>query len=127
MIKGVLRKKVDGFKLDNFPSRFYIMDFQRAVIVIKYDRFDKDSDPNIKVINFRDIDDCYLPKEKHEDDMRANAHEDFPNPFLLKTKERIFELYASLKQEREMWMNAFKYVCKSTKVVQSLIHQNDSS
>ena len=59
--------------------------------------------------------------------MRADAHQDFPHPFLLKTNDRMYELYASLKQEREMWLNAFKYVVKSTKVVQNLITQNDKN
>ena len=118
---------MDGFNLESYPSRYHILDFEKSLIIIKRDRFDKESDPSVKRINFRDIIDCYLPLEKHEAVMREQAVEGFQNPFILKTNERIFELYTSLKQERELWMNAFKYVVKSLKVVQSLIHESDSS
>jgi hypothetical protein len=96
-------------------------------VLIKRDRSDKENNPSVKKINFREIVDCYLPLEKHEAIMRGGCHEDFTHPFILKTNERVFELYSSLKQERELWLTAFKYVVKSLKVVQSLIHVNDSS
>jgi hypothetical protein len=57
--------------------------------------------------------------------MRSECHEEFPNPFILKTRERFYELYTTLKQEREMWISSFKYVVKSCKVVQQIVKMND--
>jgi hypothetical protein len=74
-----------------------VLDFESSTIIVKHNKFDKDSDSNTKKMTFRDILDCYLPKEEYEALMRRDAHDDFPHPFLLKTHDRIYELYASLK------------------------------
>ena len=73
-VKGILKKKVDGFNMESYPSRFHILDFHRSIIIIKRDRSDKENDPSVKKINFRDIIDCYLPLEKHEAIMREECH-----------------------------------------------------
>ena len=39
---------------------------------------------------------------------------------MLETRGRFFELYAPSDEEREMWMNAFDYVIKSTRIVTKL-------
>ena len=72
-VRGVLKKAVDEQKVfvkDFFPSRYYVIDFTKAMLIIKHDRFDKENDPNNKTLAFRDIIDCYLPTEKNEEKMQ---------------------------------------------------------
>jgi hypothetical protein len=47
--------------------------------------------------------------------------------FFVKTTDRVFELYTSTPEEREMWMAGFKYIMISTKEVQSIMTGNDAN
>ena len=46
-------------------------------------------------------------------------------PFFVKTTDRVFELYTSTPDEREMWMAGFQYILISTKEVQQIMTNND--
>ena len=46
-------------------------------------------------------------------------------PFFVKSVDRMFELYASTKHERFLWMSAFDYLIKSTAEVQKIIRKNN--
>ena len=64
MMEGVLRKfvqKVKLFQRSVHPKRYFVIDFQTAVLTIKPDKKSKDEDKWKKIL-FRDILDCYLPK-----------------------------------------------------------------
>ena len=47
------------FQLETYPKRYYIVDFNKLQIIIKYDKFDKDNHDKNKIIEFRDIIDVY--------------------------------------------------------------------
>ena len=64
-MEGTLRKfveKVKFFQKSVHPKRYFMVDFQSAILTIKHDKDSKDAS-DIKKVLFRDILDCYLPKK----------------------------------------------------------------
>jgi hypothetical protein len=64
-MEGHLRKFVEKIKLFQttiHPKRYFVIDFQGALLYIQKDKFEKKPE-NIKQVLFRDIIDCYLPKK----------------------------------------------------------------
>lgn len=63
-LEGTLRKMAQNpglFKRNNFPKRYFCIDFQSAVLTILPEKGSTKTS-QIKKILFRDIVDCYLPK-----------------------------------------------------------------
>lgn len=128
VLRGHMKKKVDQikmFQLETYPKRYYIVDFNKLQIIIKHDRFDKDSCDKNKVIEFRDIADVYRVLEENEKVLRSVAAQDFNVPFMIKTPERTHELYCTTEEERKLWMLCVKYIIHSTKAVQKIVKAND--
>lgn len=61
------------FQLETYPKRYYIVDFNKLQIVIKYDKFDKDNHDKNKFIEFRDIIDVYRVLEVNEKVLKSVA------------------------------------------------------
>lgn len=75
---------------------------------------------------FRDILSAYLPTDACDEMLRKLASgSQYVFAFFVKTSDRVFELYASTPDEREMWMAGFKYILISTKEVQTIMTNND--
>lgn len=51
----------------------------------------------------------------------------FKFPFMVKTVDRVFVLFAPSYSEREMWIAGFNYVIVSTNQVQSLLKENEQN
>lgn len=73
----------------------------------------------MKRVPFRDIHNAYLPTEQNDKTLRKLASSSqYVFAFFVKTANRVFELYTSTPDEREMWMAGFRYILISTKEVQ---------
>ena len=59
-----------------------------------------------------------------EKEFRKTAYEKYWYGFELTTMKRIFYLFASNKEEREMWITGFEYVIISTNRVQMIMDKN---
>ena len=77
-----------------------------------------------KIIPFRNITECFLPTEKYEEGARKICSKKYQCPFFLNTVDRMFELYTSQDDERQMWVTCFNYLIKSTKEVQKIMSNN---
>ena len=134
-MEGVLRKCVEDVKLfqtKQFPKRYFIIDFTSANIYITHERtfgkhYDREtqkytvkptgellSDPDIKVIPFRSVQDVYLPNVVT---MKRNMPSNWYFPFTLDTIDRKFLLFTKTSDERKMWIAGFRYVIASTVTV----------
>ena len=105
-------KNVTAFYKKDLIKRFFIIDFNLQSFFVKEERITE----NVTLISFNDllsVDFCTLEKN--------NKSKTFSKPFLVKLKGRDYELYAGSNIERELWMAAFDYAIKSTKVVQKII------
>mmetsp|Transcript_15668 Transcript_15668/g.24016 ORF Transcript_15668/g.24016 Transcript_15668/m.24016 type:complete len:174 (+) Transcript_15668:65-586(+) len=122
-ISGTLKKRVQEFRFFQkkiFPKRFWIIDFAFGTVTVKHD---KDSKKESSMFYFREIEDCYMPEEKKDEQLRVLLTTSrFNVPFYLKTKQRTTLLFSASEREREIWMAAFKYLILSTREVQKIIN-----
>ena len=121
---GYLKKfveKVKLFQMSLYPKRYFVIDFQLAILQIQKDKKVKFDDPNNKKVLFRDILDCYLPKKDVSYDLPGK----WKHVFYLKTTERIYILCAKCEEDRNMWMAGFRYIIASTVTVQEIMKNND--
>ena len=112
--------------METYPKRYYIVDFNKLQIIIKYDKFDRDNNDKNKIIEFRDIIDVYRVLEENEKILKSVAAQDFNIPFMMKTTDRTHELYCTTEEERKLWMICVKYIIHSTKAVQKIVKANDA-
>ena len=121
-MEGWLRKfveKVKFFQKSVHPKRYFVVDFQSAIMTIKHERDSKDPS-DIKRILFRDILDCYLPKKLNNQAMPKG----WEHGMYLQTRERLFFLCAKCEEDRNMWMSGFRYLLASTVTVQNIMKDN---
>lgn len=127
-MQGYLRKRVSEIKFfqkNLFPKRYHIIDFTKAQMIIQSKPLQTDL-TKIKRIPFRDIYNAYLPTEENDKILRKlSSGSSYVFPFFVKTPDRIFELYTSTPDERNMWMAGFKYILISTREVQQIMVTND--
>lgn len=122
-MEGYLRKfveKIKFFQTTIYPKRYFMIDFQQAFLNIQTDRIEKNKS-KIKVVWFRDILDCYLPKK----DVQHQLPENWEHCFYLQTRERMFILCAQAAEDRNMWMSGFRYIIASTVTVQNIMKANN--
>ena len=100
------------------PKRYFVIDFQTAILYIRNDK--KSAKPDDKQILFRDILDCYLPKQ----DLNSEMPKGWENPLYLQTRSRLFVLCAKSLEDRNMWMAGFRYILASTLTVQTIMKNN---
>lgn len=127
-MQGWLRKRVQEvkfFQRNLYPKRYHIIDFTKAQMLIQNSK--TQTDPSkIKRVPFRDIQSAYLPTDGCDKMLRKLASgSQYVFAFFVKTTNRVFELYTSTPDEREMWMAGFKYILISTKEVQQIMINND--
>lgn len=127
-MQGYMRKRVQEvkfFQKNLFPKRYHIIDFTKAQLVIQ-NKPDSTDASKIKRVPFRDIQAAYLPTPENDKILRRLASgSQYVLAFFVKTSNRVFELYTSTPDERDMWMSGFKYILISTKEVQSIMTNND--
>lgn len=70
-----------------------------------------------KIIPFRNITECFLPTAKYEEGAQKICSKKYKYPFFINTVDRMYELYTSQDDERQMWVTCFMYLIKSTKEV----------
>ena len=75
---------------------------------------------NKKAIMFRDILDCYLPKES-----TGNLPKDWLWQFCVVCSNRTFTFTTKTQDERNMWMAGFRYLIVSTVAVQKIMLENN--
>ena len=97
-----------------------MLNFADAVMYIK-DKKEQTKESKIKVIPFRNILECFLPTVDYERKAKQVCSRTFNFPFFMKTEDRLFELYTSTDEERDLWMSGFMYSIKSTREVQKII------
>jgi hypothetical protein len=122
-MQGYLRKfvqKVKFFQKTVHPKRYWVIDFQTAIMTIQKEKEDKHQSENKKIL-FRDILDCYLPKTDIEDQLPKN----WEHAIYLQTRDRLFVLCARTEEDRNMWMAGFRYLLASTLTVQSIMKDNN--
>jgi hypothetical protein len=78
-------------------------------MTIMKDKENKNPKENKKVL-FRDILDCYLPKEDIDDQLPKG----WEWSIYLQCRERLFVLCAKTEEDRNMWMAGFRYLLAST-------------
>ena len=88
----------------------------------------EEDEKKVKQIAFAHIQKCYIPTPKNV----IKIMEDIPSktfkyPFIVKTIERMFLLFAPTEQERDMWIAGFEYIIVSTMQVQSILKVNDEA
>lgn len=113
---GYLKKRVSEVKLFQtkvFPTRFYIVDFSNAQMIIQNRADDKKEEEKL-IIPFRNIKESFLPLPEYEKKIKKICSKKYNYPFFIKTVDRLFELYASQEDERKLWMAAMYYLIKST-------------
>lgn len=111
-MEGYLRKfvqKIKFFQKTVHPKRYFTIDFQTAIMTIMKDKENKNPKENKKVL-FRDILDCYLPKEDIDDQLPKG----WEWSIYLQCRERLFVLCAKTEEDRNMWMAGFRYLLAST-------------
>ena len=129
-MEGTLRKFVEQvkfFQMSVYPKRYFVIDFTLACVQIRDCKAkDKghlmDLEKTQKVIPFRDVTDCYLPKGEID---KANLPKNWSFPFYVQTTERVYVLCAKNVNERNMWMAGFRYVIASTLTVQCIMKHNN--
>lgn len=109
--------------LKNHVKRYYIVDFSSATMFIKEEYTQKKEEA--KKIAFREILEVIEPSGEFEIKAIKNAPKNHPYPFYLKTKDRTLVLYCQKMEERNMWIDGFNYVVKSTREVQKIIDENN--
>ena len=110
-VAGYMKKcknKTSFFKKD-LVKRFFFLDFNLQTLFVSEDQNEM---ANRKSISFHNILSCTPCFE-----IKKQKSKTFNKPFMLETRGRFFELYTPSEDEREMWMAAFDYVIKSTRVV----------
>ena len=79
-------------------------------MTIQNDELDTENINNKRIL-FRDIIDCYLPKQDIENyDLPKN----WKWAFYVKCLERLYILTTKTSDERNMWMAGFRYLLAST-------------
>ena len=114
-LQGYLKKRVSEVKLFQtkvFPTRYYIIDFATAQLLMMSKATDKEQDRVI--IPFRSIKESFLPLPEYEVKIKKICSKKYNFPFFVRTVDRLFELYSSQDSERTVWMAAFDYLIKST-------------
>lgn len=76
---------------------------------------------------FRDIIYCTLPEKQNESILQQGCSKTFFNPFYVSTRNRLYILYAATLEEREMWIDGFNYIIKSTQQVQKILTVNNQN
>ena len=66
---------------------------------------------------FREILDVIEPSGEHEIKAIKDAPKNHPYPLFVKTKDRTLVLFCQHMEERNMWIDGFIYVVKSTREV----------
>ena len=66
---------------------------------------------------FREILDVIEPSGEHEIKAIKDAPKNHPYPLFVKTKDRTLVLFCQHMEERNMWIDGFTYVVKSTREV----------
>lgn len=97
ILEGYLKKRVNELKLFQtkiFPTRYYILNFADAVMIIQEKKGQADP-KKCKYIPFRGITECFLPTEDYEKKTKAICSKKYNFPFFVQTTDRLFELYAS--------------------------------
>lgn len=121
-MEGYMKKFVEKVKLFQktvHPTRYFILDFQTAILTIKHDHKSTDKS-QMKKILFRDILDCYLPLAKPE----HKPPKGWEHCLYLRTTERLYFLCARTLDDRNMWMSGFRYLLASTVTVQAIMRDN---
>ena len=95
------------FRLKSHIKRFFVIDFAFATVYISNKPGDTE---NLKKIPFRNI---------------ISAEQCYGDTFILKTKDRDFDLMCDKEFDRDMWLAGFNYLIKSTVEVQKIIERND--
>lgn len=62
---------------------------------------------------------------ENEIEMKKICSKTFNMPFCLQTTDRTYILFASIEDERQLWLDGFNYVIQSTMQVQKIINVND--
>ena len=109
--------------MKNHVKRYYIVDFSSATMCMKDEYTQKKEE--CKKMAFREILEVIEPSGEFEIKAIKDAPKNHPYPFYLKTKERTLVLYCQKMEERNMWIDGFIYVVKSTREVQKIIDQNN--
>jgi hypothetical protein len=89
-------------------------------MIIKKDHKELENN-NTKEIYFRDIVDCYLPKN----DIKKSLKKGWPHAIYLQTRDRLYILCMKTIEERNMWISGFRYIIASTTTVQNIIKNNN--
>ena len=76
---------------------------------------------------FRDVFEVGIDTGDENIEAVLNAPANHPFPFYLNIKGKKCILFASENDEREMWVDCFTYIFKSTQIEQKVINENMSS
>lgn len=82
-------------------------------MLVKHDRNDSIQSKNSKLIPFRDIKQCTLPLTPDLQGSQADSREPFVYMLELETSERLFYMYVTSIEEREMWVDGFQYILET--------------
>ena len=118
------------FKVSFYPKRYFRVCFRSARVIIKND---KDDEKSARTILFRDILD--VEDTSKADDKRSKSQSSFLNfnisskkltssQFTLTTSNKQYRLIAANPMEKQMWIDAFRYIIPSAKILQDLMKEN---
>ena len=115
-MEGWMRKRAENasfFQIDLYPKRYFRVDFTKAVIVISHNKDEKQGS-GVKIVPFREVNKIARFKPEYERAQLVVCHKKYRYGFQVQTNSRIYELYTTLDDEREMWLTGFEYVFMST-------------
>ena len=102
------------FQKTAFPKRYFVLDFEKAILYIKKGTGDADDHSDTRTIHLANINAVSLPDQAEAQELTADSSlRPFGNPFYLETSDRRFVIYTVAENEQSMWLAAFDYLLQA--------------